>query len=91
MLLTDRSAQWRCLVSCVETAGPGSPDQMAFILMLARLNGCATCNIDSYRAMLGCIACAKQSLKRFHGTDEELSGLFETAKSEVCLFLQKNQ
>ena len=91
MLSNERGAEWQSLVSSVERAGQDSPEQTAFLLMLARLNGCATCNIDSYRAMLGCIACAKQSLKRFHGSDEELSALFETAHSEVSLFLQKGQ
>jgi hypothetical protein len=88
-LSEERGAIWRNLIAVVETTGRNSTEQMAFILMLARLNSCATCNADSYRAMLGCIACAKQSLKRFHGSDEELSSLFEAAKTEVALFLQK--
>jgi alkylhydroperoxidase family enzyme len=87
-LCNERGAQWQELVAAVEKTGLDSPEQMAFILMMARLNNCATCNSDSYRAINGCIVCAKQSLKRFHGSDEELKGLFETARAEVSLFLQ---
>jgi hypothetical protein len=88
-LCDERGAAWRNLVAAVEKTGPDSHEQMAFILMMARLNSCATCNSDSHRAMHGCTVCARQSLKRFHGSDEELTGLFETAKTEVMYFLQK--
>jgi len=88
-LCNERGTAWRDLVTAVEDAGPDSPEQMAFILMMARLNSCATCNADSYRAIHGCTVCAKQSLKRFHGSDEELTKLFETSKTEVVMFLQK--
>jgi hypothetical protein len=84
---SERGKLWQELVTAVEETGPDSPEQMAFILMMARLNNCATCNADSYRALHGCTICSKQSLKRFHGSDEELTGLFETARVEVSVFL----
>jgi hypothetical protein len=88
-LSNERGTQWRNLVTAVEKTGPDCPEQLAFILMMARINSCATCNADSYRAMHGCTVCARHSLKRFHGSDEELTRLFETAKAEVMVFLQK--
>ena len=88
-LTNERGPEWRKLVAAVDTEGSNSPEQIAFILMLARLNSCATCNSDSYRALHGCTFCAKQSLKRFHGSDEELCGLFERTRIEVNIFLQK--
>jgi hypothetical protein len=87
----ERGEAWLNLISTVENAGPDSPETMAFLLMLARLTCCSTCNTDSYRAMHGCIACAKQSLKRYHGTDEELNGLFEMARTEVEIFLKSDR
>jgi predicted peroxiredoxin len=84
-----RGAAWRDLVTGVIEAGPDSPEQMTFILMMARITNCLTCNADSYRAMNGCTICAKQSLKRFHGADEELSGLFQEAKAEVEQYLHQ--
>jgi hypothetical protein len=88
-LCSQRGAAWQELVVAVEKSGQDSPEQMAFILMMARLNSCATCNADSYRAMHGCTVCARQSLKRFHGSDEDLIGLFKIARTEMCEFLQK--
>jgi hypothetical protein len=88
-LCNERGTTWQELVAAVEKTGPDSPEQMAFILMMARLNNCPTCNADSYRAIHGCTVCAKQSLKRFHGSDEELTGLFKIARTEVGVFLQK--
>jgi hypothetical protein len=84
-----RGIAWQGLVTHVIAAGPDSLEQMAFVLMMARLNSCATCNADSFRAMTGCSICAKQSLKRFHQTDEALVALYQAANTEVELFLQK--
>ena len=83
-----RGAPWRDLVTGVIEAGPDSLEQMAFVLMMARMNNCATCNADTYRAIHGCTACAKQAIKRFRGSDEELSALFETARAEIMAYLQ---
>jgi len=88
LLCNERGTTWQELVTAVETTGSDSLEQTAFILMMARLSNCVTCNADSYRAIHGCTVCAKHSLKRFHGSDEELSGLFETARTEVGVFLQ---
>ena len=84
-----RGAPWRDLVTGVIEAGPDSLEQMAFVLMMARLNNCATCNADSFRAMAGCTACTRQSLKRFHETDEALMENYMAARAEVWQYLQK--
>jgi hypothetical protein len=88
-LSTERGLSWQDLVAAVEKSGPDSPEQMAFLLMMARLNSCASCNADSFRAIHGCAVCGRQSLKRFHGSDKDLSGLYQAAKTEVILYLQK--
>jgi len=88
-LCKERDAVWQELVSAVECAAPDSPDQLAFILMMARLSNCATCNADSYRAIHGCTLCARQSLKRFRGSDKDLTRMFKMARVEVGVFLQK--
>ncbi len=89
LLAEERGQVWQSLVQAVETAGPNSLDQTAFILVMARMSACATCNSDSFRAINGCAVCARQSLKRFHGTDQELAELFEAAKDEVERYMQK--
>ena len=89
ILCAERGAAWRNLVISVERTGLNSPEEMAFILLMARLNNCATCDADSFRSLHGCVLCSKQSLKRFRGTDDELTHLFEKARIEVIAFLKK--
>jgi hypothetical protein len=84
-----RGATWHDLVIDVIEAGPESLEQVAFILMMARMNNCATCNADSYRAINGCTTCAKQSLKRSHESDDVLTEVFQTTKGEVERYLLK--
>jgi hypothetical protein len=85
-----RSRVWQELVESSSRAGDGSIEQAAFGLMMARLNNCVSCNADSFRAIQGCSACSKQTLKRFHGSDDELQTLFLTAKTEIQQFEQRN-
>ena len=84
-----RGEAWQKLVAGVQAAGPDSLELMAFILMMARLNNCATCNSDSFRAMNGCTTCAKQSIKRSHETDQALTAIYQAARAEVEQYLQK--
>ena len=84
-----RGALWHELVTSILGAGQESPEMTAFILMMARINNCATCNSDSYRAMNGCPACSKQSLKRAHETDEALVEKYHSSRKEVEQYLQK--
>jgi len=88
-LAEERGPVWQSLVQTVEAAEVDNLDQTAFILIMARMSSCVTCNSDSFRAINGCSICARQSLKRFHGTDEELVELFQSAKDEVERYMQK--
>jgi hypothetical protein len=82
-LRAARGSAWKDLVDRTTSAGQDSPQQLAFILMMARLDGCGTCNADSFRALNGCTACSSQALKRYHGSDDELARLYAAALSEV--------
>jgi hypothetical protein len=84
-----RGITWRELVTSVTEAEANSVEEIAFVLMMARMNNCATCNSDSYRAMNGCTFCTKQSLKRFHESDHTLVEIFHTTKVEVENYLKK--
>ncbi len=84
-----RSEPWRMLVERI-TGGEGSPlDQEAFVLMMVRLGGCIGCNADSFRAMRGCTACARQTIRRFKGGDPDLVELFNQSAREMETYLQK--
>ncbi len=88
-LTEERTKVWKDLVRTVEDASPNSLDQTAFILIMARMSACATCNSDSFRALNGCVTCARQSVRRFRGSDEDLVELFQTAKDEVERYMEK--
>ena len=78
-----RGASWKKLVESVAAQELDSDDQMAFVLMMAKIDGCMTCNADSFRAMKGCTLCAQDAIRRFRGDDKELNSLFSDAQKEV--------
>jgi hypothetical protein len=78
-----RGPQWQQLVERVLTLPETHEETLALMLLLIRLNGCVSCETDSYRAMRGCAACALQTLRRYKGGDEELLEMFQDALSDV--------
>jgi len=80
-----RGEAWQQLVDAVSQKSPDSLECAAFVLMMARIDACVSCNVDSYRAMRGCTQCARQSIRRFRGDDQDLVAQFEQACQEVKL------
>ena len=85
-----RGKVWADLVERVSNLAENHEETLAFMLMMIRLNGCISCETDSYRAMRGCAACAQQTLRRFKGEDEELIEMFHKALKDVREFAYKN-
>jgi hypothetical protein len=90
-LVDIRSDGWKELIRKILETGEQSNERIALTLVMVRLNGCSTCNSDSYRAMRGCTACSTQSLRRFHGTDDELVCQYNNAIKEVVQYFQRIQ
>lgn len=88
LLKRTRGARFRQLVERIQKLPEAHEETLAFMLMMVRLNGCLPCEIDSFRAMRGCSACAQQTLKRFKGSDEDLLQLFEKALQDIRQFKQ---
>jgi hypothetical protein len=86
-LKNARNAEWGGLVDGVSRLPEDHTERLAFSLMMIRLDGCLNCETDSYRAMKGCIACAKQTLRRYKGSDRELREEYEKALGDVESFL----
>lgn len=84
-----RGSWWRNLVDGAVAAPDGSLEQLAFSLLLVRLNGCLTCHTDSHRALRGCTLCALQSVRRYRGDEADLAALYEQAKQDVNSYLDK--
>ena len=85
-----REGEWRELVDKVTAGDADYNDRLAFVLMMVRLNGCTSCNADSFRAMRGCTQCAIQTIRRHKGKDTTLIKLFDKARNEVEKFLEKD-
>lgn len=84
-----RGPVWQDLVDQVTAKDADPVDQAAFVLVLVRLGGCVPCNADSFRAMRGCTQCARQTVRRYKGTDQDLVNQFQAARREVKNHQQK--
>jgi hypothetical protein len=82
-----RKKEWADLVRRVAALPDGHEEVLAFSLMLTRMASCLTCDLDSYRASLGCCTCAQRTVAGFKGADAELVVRFEQALDEVREFL----
>ena len=66
-------------------------DVLAFGLMMIRLGSCLTCDLDSYRASLGCCTCARRTISGYKEDDSALLELFDKSLAEVRAFIEKQQ
>jgi hypothetical protein len=81
-----RGESWAALIAQICTLPETHEATLALMLLMVRLNGCMTCETDSFRAMKGCAACAGQTLRRFKGDDAELIMLYQQALRDVQKF-----
>jgi len=86
-----RGEQWRDLVDRILSLPEDHPEALAFSLLMMRLDGCLSCETDSYRAMRGCLACALQTLRRHKGPDEELIERYQGALADVTKYLEQSK
>jgi hypothetical protein len=86
-----RGPKWKALVKRVAALHETHQEILAFSLMMMRLDGCLTCETDSYKAMRGCVQCAIQTVRRFKESDEELLRLYEQAQKDVNAYLETVQ
>jgi len=86
-----RAAEWKELVEHVAALPDGHEDVLAFSLMMIRLGSCLTCDLDSYRASLGCCTCACRSVSGFKGSDKELVRKFEKTREAVRTYLESDK
>ena len=85
-----RGPEWNALVKRVAGLPETHPDSLAFSLMMMRLDGCLTCETDSYKAMRGCAQCAIQTIRRFKEGDEDLLQYYQEAQADVNAYLKDN-
>lgn len=81
-----RGESWAKLIDEICALPETHESTLALMLLMIRLNGCMSCETDSFRAMKGCAACACQTLRRFKGDDAELLTLYHQALRDVQKF-----
>lgn len=88
-LASQRGEKWKGLIDRITAVDANPVDKAAFTLLMVRLGGCQGCSVDSFRGMRGCTACAKQTIRRFRGTDTDLENQFISASNDVEAYLAK--
>jgi hypothetical protein len=58
--------------------------------MMVKLTGCLNCDLDSYKASLGCCTCAKRTINAFKGSDRMLLRRFKEAKTEFADYVAEH-
>ena len=86
-----RGLDWQALVSRIAGLSDTHPDSLAFALMMIKLSGCLNCDLDSYKASLGCCTCAKRAINAFKGSDKQLLRRFEEAKAELAEYVAEHE
>jgi hypothetical protein len=83
-----RDARWQELVNRVAKLPEDHVDSLALSLLMIRLCNCLKCDLGSYKASLGCCACAQRAISGFKGTDAALLRRFEGTKRQVIAYLE---
>lgn len=84
-----RGPKWQNLVQRVMTLPHNHEEVLAFGLLLIKLGSCLTCDLDSYRASLGCCTCARRTISGFKGDDTELLGRYNKMLQEVETYIAR--
>jgi hypothetical protein len=85
-----RSQEWQQMITELCADPVEKIDHLAFVHMMVKLGGCLGCNADSFRAMRGCTQCARQTVRRYRGSDKELIELFNQSRREMENYLKKH-
>jgi hypothetical protein len=85
-----RGAEWQALVAQAAHKPPLDREVLGFVLMMVRLGGCTACRADSYWAMRGCLPCARNTVGRFRGSDQDLRNKFAAACQEIDSYLSEH-
>ncbi len=88
-LLDLRGPDWQSLVRRVLHLPHNHEEVLAFGLLIIRLSSCLTCDLDSYRASLGCCTCARRTISGFKGDDNELLSRYGRALQDVQNFIHR--
>jgi hypothetical protein len=86
-----RGPKWQDLIRRVAKLPHNQDEVLAFGLLMIRLGSCLTCDLDSYRASLGCCTCARRTVSGYKEDDASLLELYEKSLIEVKSYVEKQQ
>lgn len=86
-----RDEQWDELVTHVQDLPETHLDSLGLVLMIVRICDCASCDMDSYKASLGCTACAQRAVTAERSLDNKLFQAFDAARNEVSAYLNNRK
>jgi hypothetical protein len=86
-----RGPKWQKLIAQISVLPNNHEKILAFGLMMVKLGSCLTCDLDSYRASLGCCTCARRTISGFKGDDTSLLEIYDKAVDEVHSYIAKDQ
>ena len=86
-----RGQEWAKLIDHLSGLPDEHEDVLAFSLLMIKLGSCLTCDLDSYRASLGCCTCARRTVAGFKGSDAEVIALFEENREEVRRYIESGE
>ena len=86
-----RGPKWQDLIERIIYLPHNHEEVLACGYMMIKLGSCLTCDLDSYRASLGCCTCARRTISGFKGDDTSLIVLYGKALSDVRAFVSKEQ
>jgi hypothetical protein len=86
-----RGPLWQELVDRVASLPDTHEESLAFALMMIELAGCLDCDLDSYKASLGCCTCAKRTINAFKGSDKALLQLYQKACRELDEYMARKK
>ena len=86
-----RGPKWQALVRRISQLPQNHGEVLAFGLMMVQLGSCLTCDLDSYRASLGCCTCARRTVSGYKENDTSLIEVYRNSLDEVLVFIQQEQ
>lgn len=86
-----RGPEWTELIDRLVKLPDTHEDVLALCYMMIHMASCLTCDLDSYRASLGCCTCARRVVMGYKGSDKELIRVFEKAREDVRAYLASGQ
>lgn len=79
-----RGPQWQQLVQRVSTLPEDDEETLSLCLLIIELCDCMGCDINSYKASLGCRTCARRAVAAQKGADLTLLRHFERVKAKLA-------